>query len=196
MTSRPHSCIACLCLMTALSLGLIRSAAAEDGFLPLFPQPSMDGWTGGTEGWEFHDGVLVCTAQGGQIRSEKRFGNFVFRFEYKLQSGGNNGVDVRGMEIQILDDDAPKHANLKPCQYHGSIYCHVPAERGHQKALGEWNGQEILVDGNHVKVTLNGAVIVDAHTDHNALKKPTGYLGFKGHHERVEFRNLIIKELP
>ena len=48
----------------------------------------------------------------------------------------------------LLDDDAPKHANLKPCQYHGSIYCRVPAERGHQKPLGEWNAQEILVDGN------------------------------------------------
>ena len=55
---------------------------------------------------------------------------------------------------------------------------------------------KILVDGNHVRVTLNGVVIVDAVTEHPALKKAQGPIGFKGHHEHVEFRNLRIKELP
>jgi len=130
------------------------------------------------------------------MSSVKQYGSFVFRFGYKLEPGGNNGIDIRGMEIQILDDDAPKHAKLKPCQYHGSIYCTVPAKRGHQKPMGEWNEQEILVDGRHVKITLNGVVIVDAETDHPALRKPKGAISFKGHHEHVEFRNLRIKELP
>jgi hypothetical protein len=64
------------------------------------------------------------------------------------------------------------------------------------RPIGQWNEQEIQVDGRHVKVTLNGAVIVDAETDHPALKKPSGAIGFKGHHEHVEFRNLSIKVLP
>ena len=137
---------------------------------------------------------------------ERRGNDFIFRFEFKLSPGGNHGVGIRaplearphlaGMEIQILDDDAPKNANRKTCQYHGSIYCRVAAERGHQKPIGEWNEQEILVEGKHVKVTLNGHVIVDAETDHPALKKPAGPISFKGHHEHVEFRNLRIKELP
>ncbi len=169
---------------------------AADGFVSLFDGKSLDGWQGDTAGYQAVDGVLVCTKQGGRLQTVKPYGNFILRFEYKLQPGGNNGIDVRGMEIQILDDDAPKHAHLKPCQYHGSIYCHVPAERGHKRPLGEWNEQEIAVDGNHVKVTLNGHVIVDAETDHPALKKPEGPISFKGHHEHVEFRNLRIKELP
>jgi hypothetical protein len=168
----------------------------EEGFVSIFDGKTLDGWQGDTSGYEAKDGVLVCTKQGGRLQMEKQYGNFVLRFDYKLQPGGNNGIDIRGMEIQILDDDAPKHAKLKPCQYHGSIYCHVPAKRGHQKPLGEWNEQEILVDGRHVKVTLNGVVIVDAETDHGALNKPQGTIGFKGHHEHVEFRNLRIKELP
>jgi len=169
---------------------------AKDGFVSLFDGRSLDGWQGDTAGYEARNGVLVCTRSGGRLQTEKAYGNFILRFDYKLQPGGNNGIDVRGMEIQILDDDAPKHAHLKPCQYHGSIYCRVPAERGHQKPLGEWNRQEILVDGKHVKVTLNGAVIVDAQTDHPALTRPPSPIGFKGHHEHVEFRNLRIKELP
>jgi len=168
----------------------------KDGFVSLFDGHSLEGWQGDTAGYEARDGVLVCTERGGGLRTEKQYGNFILRFEYKLQPGGNNGIDVRGMEIQILDDEAPKHAHLKPCQYNGSVYCHVPAERGHQKPLGEWNQEEILVDGKHLKVTLNGVVIVEADTDHPALSQPKGLIGFKGHHEHVEFRNLRIKELP
>jgi len=169
---------------------------AKDGFVGLFDGRSLNGWQGDTAGYEARDGVLVCTKSGRALQTEKSYGNFILRFDYKLQPGGNNGINIRGMEIQILDDDAPKHAHLKPCQYHGSIYCRVPAERGHQKPVGEWNRQEILVDGKHVKVTLNGAVIVDAETDHPALTRPPGPIGFKGHHEHVEYRNLRIKELP
>lgn len=167
-----------------------------DGFVALFDSKTLDGWTGDTKGYQAEDGILVCSKAGGSLKTEGAYGNFVLRFDYKLDPGGNNGIDVRGMEIQILDDDAPKHAKLKPCQYHGSVYCHVPAERGHQKPIGQWNEQEIAVDGQHVRVTLNGVVILDADTDHNALKKPQGTIGFKGHHERVEFRNLRIRELP
>jgi hypothetical protein len=168
----------------------------KDGFVSLFDGKTLEGWQGDTAGYEAREGVLVCTKQGRRLQTAKQYGSFVFRFEYKLQPGGNNGIDIRGMEIQILDDDAPKHAHLKPCQYHGSIYCRVPAKRGHQKPIGEWNEQEIVVDGRHVKVTLNGVVIVDAETDHPALSKPKSPIGFKGHHEHVEFRNLRIKELP
>jgi hypothetical protein len=168
----------------------------QEGFVSLFDGQTLAGWQGDTEGYVAQDGNLTCTKQGGSLRSEQAYGNFVLRFEYKLQPGGNNGIDVRGMEIQILDDEAPKHAHLKSCQYHGSIYCTVAAERGHQKPVGQWNEQEILVDGRHVRVTLNGSVIVDADTDHPALNKPAGPIGFKGHHEHVEFRHLRIKTLP
>ena len=66
-----------------------------------------------------------------------------------------------GKEIQILDDTAKKYAKLQNYQYHGSLYGTAPAKRGHLKPVGEWNTQELLVDGNKVKVTLNGTVIVD-----------------------------------
>jgi len=168
----------------------------KEGFVSIFDGKTLDGWQGDTEGYEARDGLLICTKRGRRLTSQKQYGNIVLRFGYKLQPGGNNGIDIRGMEIQILDDDAPKHARLKPCQYHGSIYCTVPAKRGHQEPIGQWNEQEIMVDGKHVKVTLNGVVIVDAVTDHGALNRPKGPIAFKGHHELVEFRNLRIKELP
>jgi hypothetical protein len=65
------------------------------------------------------------------------------------------------MEIQVLDDSSPIYANLQQYQYHGSVYGVIPARRGSLKPVGEWNEEEIWIKGNHIRVTVNGTVIVD-----------------------------------
>jgi len=185
----------------SLPAGGVSPEEAREGFVSLFDGKTLDGWRGSTVGYQAVNNVLVCLKQGGgNLFTVKEFGDMIFRFEFKLEPGGNNGVSVRGQEIQILDDDAPKHANLKPCQYHGSIYCIVPAKRGHTKPAGEWNSEEIFVQGSHWKVTVNGAVVVDVDLatvpGQEALaKRAQGPLGFLGHSALVEFRNLRVKEL-
>ena len=79
------------------------------------------------------------------------------------------------------------------------------AQRGHLKPPGEWNEQEIALNGRHVTVKLNGATIVDANLDdikdpaklakHPGIKNESGHIGFLGHNTEVEFRNIRIKEL-
>jgi len=189
----------------------------EEGFVSLFDGKTLDGWQGSTKGYVAQNGILACKKKGGGLLlTKKEYSNFIFRFEFKLPPGGNNGVAIRapaggaisrrGMEIQILDDTAPKYKNLAPYQYHGSIYGMVPAKRGHQKPVGQWNSQEILCDGSHVKITLNGVVIVDADLekigektmdgyDHPGRKRKKGFVGFIGHGSFVEFRNIRIKTL-
>jgi hypothetical protein len=172
----------------------------QEGFVSLFNGTNLDGWTGETAGWGVEDGLLVCSKTGRNINTTKEFGDFIFRFEFRLGPGGNNGVNVRGHEIQILDDDAPKHANLKACQYHGSIYCCVPAKRGHTKPIGQWNTEEIRCQGSHWTVIVNGVVVVDVDLttvpgQEELAKRTTGPIGFKGHSCRVEFRNLRVKAL-
>ena len=187
----------------------------KERFVSLFDGKTLEGWQGATDGYVPDSGVLVCK-KGGNLMTTKEYADFIFRFEFKLEPGGNNGVGIRtplegnpaylGMEIQILDDSTDRSGRLKPFQYHGSIYGVVPAKRGHQKPHGEWNSEEIMCQGSRVKVTLNGAVIVDADLNeigeatmdghaHPGLKREKGYLGFLGHGSRVEFRNLRIKEL-
>jgi len=196
--------------------GLSKEEIAE-GFVPLFDGRSLDGWQGAIGGYVPENGVLVCKKEGGgKLFTVKQYRDFILRFEFKLSPGGNNGVAIRapldgrtsrtGMEIQILDDTAPRYAHLKPYQYHGSIYGLVPAQRGHLRPVGQWNCEEILCQGSHIRVTLNGVVIVDA--DLNQIDKPLdgydhpgrfrrkGYIGFLGHGTRVEFRNIRIRELP
>ncbi|MCC7493969.1 MAG: DUF1080 domain-containing protein [Fimbriimonadaceae bacterium] len=192
-----------------------RVTAQEEGFVSLFDGQSTQGWMGAK--YLVEDGNLVCPADGGgTLLTEKQYANFVFRFEFRLGPGGNNGVAIRaprqgnpayeGMEIQILDDAAAQYANLKPTQYHGSVYDVFPAKRGATRPAGEWNTEEILVDWRHVKVTLNDQVIVDVSLDdakdpellkrHPGLLRAAGHLGFMGHGAKIEFRNLRLKELP
>lgn len=195
-------------------------AIAQDGFQPIFDGKTLDGWKlvgKHGPGYIVEDGKIVCPPDGGgNLFTEKEYSNFVLRFEFKLYEGSNNGIGIRapyegdaayqGMEIQILDHDAPVYrGRLKPAQYHGSIYDVVPAKTGFLKPTGEWNNEEIVADGRHIKVTLNGTVIVDANLDsvtdpavlkkHPGLARTTGHIGLLGHNSKVEFRNFRVKSL-
>ena len=109
-----------------------------------------------------------------------------------------------GMEIQVQDPQY--YRKLKDYEVFGSVYGVVPAKTGHLKSNGQWNSEEILCVGDHVKVTLNGTVIVDVNLDsiggttmdgarHPGLKRIRGHIGFCGHTGRVAYRNIRIKEL-
>ena len=191
-----------------------------DGFRVLFDGLSMNQWVGNTQDYVAEDGAIALypgKGSGGNLYTKEEFGDFIFRFEFLLTPGANNGIGVRtpmegdaafvGVEIQVLDDDAPIYRNLEPYQYHGSAYGIIPAKRGFLKPVGEWNYQEIEVRGNHYKVTLNGTVILDGDLDeaskngtidgmdHPGIHNRKGHLAFLGHGSVVKFRNLRIKEL-
>ena len=189
------------------------------GFTPLFNGRDMTGWTGNTTGYYAKDGMMICdpTKAGGNVYTSDQYSDFVFRFEFKLTPGANNGLGIRaplggdaayqGMEIQILEDSHPKYAKLQPYQFHGSIYGVVPAKRDCLKPVGEWNVEEVTAKGRQITVKVNGKTIVDAdldeastpetmdHRDHPGLKRDKGHIGFCGHGDYLEFRNIRIKSL-
>jgi hypothetical protein len=206
-------------ILLAASLTLAVLTAAEPGFQSLFNGKDLTGWKlvgGKGPGYVVENGVIVCPADGGgNLFTEKEYANFTLRFEFKLTPGANSGIGIRapyegdaafvGMEIQVLDNDAPEYKDLHKEQYHGSVYDVFAARRGFLKPTGEWNVEEITANGRHVKVTLNGTVITDANLDdakdpevlkkHPGLARTTGHIGFLGHGTRVEFRNLRVKTL-
>ncbi len=192
--------VACWCAVALPGAELSKEEASQ-GFVSIFDGKTLNGWKGATTGYTAENGLLICQKKGGgNLFTVKEYGDFIFRFDFKLEPGGNNGVSVRGQEIQILDDYAPQHKNLKACQYHGSIYCKVPAKRGATKPAGEWNTEEILVQGSRWKVTVNGMVIVDVDLatlpeTKDLAQRTRGPLGFLGHNAHLEFRNLRVKEL-
>jgi hypothetical protein len=163
--------------------------------------------------WEFADGVLTGTRNKGTwLRSLKEHGDFNLRLEYQLEAGANSGVYVRvpengnhhrdndqappaGFEVQILDDSAKKHANLKPYQFCGSVYDIAGAEPRVSKPAGQWNTLEINCHGQDITTIHNGQVIVRVTPDSHPLinlRSTKGYLGLQNHGGGVKFRNLRI----
>jgi hypothetical protein len=190
---------------------------SSEGFKPIFDGKTLRDWAGAVDNYEVVDGAIRCKPEkGGVVYFNKEYGDFAARVEYKLPPGGNNGLAIRypgkgdtayeGMcEIQILDDSAEKFAKIDPRQYNGSIYGQVPAARGYLRPVGEWNVEEVTVKGPRIKVELNGSVIVDAdvsqvkdymaNSPHPGATRTSGYFGFAGHNEPVEFRQVLVKPL-
>jgi len=192
-----------------------------EGFQVLFDGTNLDAWTGNTTAYTISDeGTLACyptKGSGGNLYSKEEYADFVYRFSFRLTPAANNGIGIRapmegdaayvGMEIQVLDDTAPVYKDIKVYQHHGSVYGVIPAKTGFQKPVGEWNEEEIYVKGNHIRVTLNGTVILDGniaeaskngtmdHRDHPGLQRKTGHLGFLGHGSEVHFKNIRVKRL-
>ncbi|GAB6120953.1 DUF1080 domain-containing protein [Dysgonomonas termitidis] len=192
----------------------------KEGFRILFDGTNMHEWTGNTVDYQLQEGCIALDpkgSHGGNLYTKDEFGNFIYRFEFQLTPAANNGVGIRtpmgvdaayhGMEIQILDHDNPVYKNITPLQVHGSVYGIIGAKRAVFKPMDEWNQEEIIADGNHIKVTLNGEVILDGDIkeatkngtadghQHPGLFNPKGHIGFLGHGSPVKFRNIRIKEL-
>ncbi len=194
----------------------------KDGFKTLFDGTNMFQWTGNTADYVTDNGTLAINpksakSSGGNLFTKDEFSDFILRFEFQLTPGANNGLGIRapmtgdaayqGMELQILDNDAPVYKDLHVYQYHGSIYGTIPAKRGFLKPTGQWNYQEVIVQGPKIKVVLNGTTILDADiTDarkngaadgkpHPGLLRDSGHIGFLGHGSPVKFKNIRIKDL-
>lgn len=185
-------------------------ACSADEQITLFNGKDLTGWTG--EGYEVKDGTIICTPKGKNLITEKTYSNYVFSFEFKLPPGGNNGIAIhypgtgdpayKGLEIQVLDDTAPKYKDLNPYQFHAGIYTLKEAKHGHLKPVGEWNKETITVNGNHIIVELNGIIVNEANLDELAVKNPkhkgvkrrSGHVGFCGHGDPVAFRNITLTD--
>lgn len=192
----------------------------DQGFIPLFNGKNLDGWIGNKQSYQAKEGMIVIEPQGGgggNLFTEKEYGNFILRFEFQLTPGANNGLGIHaplegdaayvGKELQILDSEHEKYANLETYQYHGSVYGVMAAKRGYLKPTGEWNQQEVIVEHPKIKIILNGTTILEGDyleaskggtldkKDHPGLQRSSGHIGFLGHGDVVRFRNIRIKEL-
>jgi hypothetical protein len=194
--------------------------APEADFAALFDGSSLFNWAGNTTDYFPSNGELVVDPKRGgkgNLYTKKQYGDFHLKFDFQLTPGANNGLGIRtplegdaayvGMELQILDNTAPIYAKLQPYQYHGSVYGVIAAKQGFLKPVGEWNEEEVIAQGNKIKVILNGVVILDGdialaskdgiadHREHPGLLNKTGHIGFLGHGSPLKFRNIRIKEL-
>jgi hypothetical protein len=203
----------------------ILATHGQEGYQSIFNGKDLDGWAinggaGALDMVKVENGAMVWQKnKGGTPYWNTELSDFQARVEFKLPPGGNNGLAIRypgkgntaydGMcESQVLDDNYEKvRGKIDPRQAHGSAYGMVAAARGYQHPIGEWNFEEVTVKGSTIKVELNGSVILDcdlskvdmetvmAKSKHPGATRTSGFFGFAGHSDPVEFKNIFIKKL-
>ena len=222
-------------MRTALKLGVVAaclvfagagrpSRAADEkppeGFTALYNGTDLKGWkaTGKADQWAAEPGLIACKGSGGGwLLTEKEYGDFELRCEYRwTKEGGNSGIALRtpdkgdpsqvGMEIQLIDDENWEKVHkfkLAAYQHTGSVYGLAPAKAQKNSPVGEWNKVRIVCQGNKVTIEQNGTELVSADLEelrkkspkHAGIQRDKGRVGFQSYNFRVVFRNVYVKEL-
>ena len=166
----------------------------KDGWKLLFDGKSTENWRGinqntfPAKGWRVENGDLIACVEGGaesgnggDIITKKQFGNFILRWDWRMETvGGNSGVKYFvqegvgsnkgygfGLEYQLLDDK--NHAwmlegKMKPNDYHtiGALYeLYTASPDKRPSPLGLWNESMIVSNGSHAEHWLNGQKILE-----------------------------------
>ena len=201
-----------LAVLAAVSLasGKADDAPNEEGFVPLFDGQSLDGWVvmGKPQGWKIVDGVIHSDgAQGGEwLRSEKEYGDFILKAEWRVSKNGNSGVFIRstragrpwltGYEVQISNEPRDdEHCT-------GSLYGYAAVNPRPDESYDQWHTFEIHCVGPRIRVLSDGKQCVefDQSTNEKTKDKPRrGYIGLQDSHSpeghSIEYRNIRIKPL-
>jgi hypothetical protein len=181
---------------------------AQDGFVSLFNGKNLDGWDGDPRMWSVRDGMIVGATEGVTMTdnsfliSRKPYGNFILRVEMKLRNH-NSGIQfrseampnwvVRGYQADAAGDNY--WGNLYEEKGRGTLVDGWTGKGQNAVKLKDWNDYEILCDGDHIKLTLNGTVTADLH-DSARLEGIIAFQLHRGPPMEVYFRNVRIKILP
>ena len=203
----------------AAGMAAPNAVLAQRKFTSLYNGRDLSGWhvkDGKLEAWKANGDMISCVAPGGGwLTSDREYGDFVLRLEYRIGPGGNSGVGIRypaqgdpahvGMEIQVLDDQDPQYKGLKPAQYNGGIYYQAAPTAHPAKKPGEWNEYIIRCQGPRITIRLNGVTVQDVNVDEFtsgeggykplAERPRRGHVGMQSHGDQVDFRNIRIREL-
>ncbi|MEH6416174.1 3-keto-disaccharide hydrolase [Pseudomonas sp. CGJS7] len=206
----------------------LSAAEKREGFVSLFDGRSLQGWHGYAKpgqpisGWEAVDGAIVRTAEGGDLVSDKLYGDFELRIDWKISPGGNSGIFYRGLEsepqiyrsaieYQVLDNDRHPDGKNGRDRWASALYgLYAPAKIA-VRPVGQWNQTRIVVRGDHIEHWLNGEKVVDcvlgspdwkARVAASKFKDwpsfgvaPRGVIGLQDHGDEVAYRNIRIRPL-
>ena len=148
--------------------------------------------------WSVKDGVLVSTAHGSNIISNRKFSDFKLHVEFNCKPGCNTGVYLRGRyEVQIADNAGQDPPDLQT----GSVYGFITASPLIPLRPGTWHSYDITLIGRTVTVVEDGQTIIDkkeipgitgsALDSHEGLPGPI-YLQGAEAHGGFSFRNIVI----
>jgi len=146
--------------------------------------------------WTNRDGMLVNTAAGCDLLTERKFTDFKLHAEFRYPPGSNSGIYLRGRyEVQIEDN----YGEEPECHKIGGVYGFLTPSLNPAKKAGEWQTFDIELVGRVVTVIFNDERIIDRQTIPgitggaiDSAEDSPGPILLQGDHGPIEFRNLII----
>ncbi len=216
----------------------LTAAEAEEGWELLFNGTDISGWHkyGGAPvgaAWQVVDGELMLdpsakdgwqVRDGGDIVSDKEFGDFHLSLDWKIAENGNSGVIfyisedttlyewpwMTGPEMQVLDNNGHPDAKIEKHRA-GDLYDLISVSEETVKPHGEWNHAEIKSEGGQLDMWLNGVKVVSTKMWDEAWAEMIagskfgdmpgfgtfrqGRIGLQDHGDKVWFRNVKIRSL-
>jgi hypothetical protein len=178
---------------------------AEAGWVRLFNGKDLTGWkpqAGTTAGWEVRDGVLVGSSPESILFSQRNdYRNFHFRVVAQIND--------KGMASQLF------RAAFGPDRPQG-YYAMINSTGGWPKSgslvgrggggydtvgdtrvkPGIWFTQEVIANGNHLVVKIDGEKEIDWIDQNSEYKQGHLALVKIGANTIVQFRTIEVKELP
>jgi len=203
-------------------MNAVSPAEAKAGWRSLFDGKTLNGWTSiGELKWTVVDGAMVGDAASqpaakplpppanspgkpitwatGFLRSVETFDDFELTVEFWSEEDSNSGLFIRvgtptnpnslggGYEINISDPHA-----TSPTGSIVGVHSTLPY---HVKSAGKWSRFDVVADGPHIVVKVNGETLTDVRDE----KLKAGALGFQAGGPTgsgvIKFRNIKIRPL-
>ena len=175
----------------------LTSGERADGWVLLFDGTSLTDWSPRLDTrWEVADGTISAIPESGRglIATTEHYANFQLKVDFWIDDTANSGVFIRCpaegpithgnvFEVNIFDP----HTTWPT----GSIN-EVAKIQTMSNTVGKWNTFEIISNGDHLAVKLNGETTVDARSDRHEHGPIALQCNASG---QVRFRNVKIKTL-
>lgn len=180
----------------------------------LFNGTDTTGWTvvqadakEKTNPWSVKDGVLVTAGNPiGYLRTTEKHSNFILRLEWRFspetKKTGNGGVLVRlvgddkvwpkSIEAQLNSGTAGDFFSIDGAKLTGdakrSNGRHTQRTHTAERAVGEWNDYEIIVNKGEITLTINGEEVNKA----TGAEEIAGYIALQSEGAEIHFRNVRL----
>jgi hypothetical protein len=172
-------------------------AQNQDGFVELIDGVSLSGWNiVGNANWVIGKGIIEGNKPSGFLVSNKSYKNFIIKAEFWAESNTNSGIFIRCQDPSSITATNCYEVNVwdtRPEQsYATGAIVDVAKVNPIHKAGGRWNTMEIVANGSHFKVSLNGVVTVADGQDSRFAEGPIALQSAGG---VVKFRKVQIKPI-
>jgi hypothetical protein len=197
----------------------------DKGWVQLFNGKDLTGWKSHPDSpgkWQVKDGMIIGSGKDvSHLFSERGdYENFHFRIEAKISDKGNSGQYFRaqfmkgypkGYEAQInstFPTDPVRTGSLYPA-FDPKLSAEEKAKIVIKQQLhkpDEWFTQEVIANGNHIQILVNGKKVVDFKDEKNTYTK--GHFAIQQHNafkdkksgevfeSTVYVKKAEVKELP